>query len=362
MIEARKFVDAIKPYKPGRPIDEVIRELGLTGEVIKLASNENPLGVSPRAAEAIQVHRTSGHIYPDDNCHYLKQRLSEKLGQPSERIIVGNGSVELIELINKAYVNPDDEVIISEPSFIMYRIACLIYGGKRISIPLADWRHDVEAIIAALTPRTKMVILDNPNNPVGTIVPRKVLDSFIHRIPADVIVVIDQAYREYINDSDYPDAMEYVSQRRNVVVLQTFSKIYGLAGLRVGYGIAHPDIIATMMKVHLPFNVNALGQAAAAAALDDQEFVDASFRLNETGKAFLYEAFESLGIKYVPTHGNFVLIDVQRDAREVFEAMQRRGVIIRTVSEYGLPRCLRVTVGTAEQNRRLVTVLKEVLE
>ncbi len=361
MIETRNFISDIKPYKPGKPIEEVARELGLTGEIIKLASNENPYGPSPRAVRAIKEKIKTTNLYPDDNCFYLKKKLCDKFQQPTENLIIGNGSVELIEMLFKAYVNPGDEIVMSEPSFIMYKIACQIYGGRRIAIPLIDYRHNVPALRQAVTSKTKIIILDNPINPTGTIITRAEFDEFIKAIPGNIIVVLDEAYRQYIDDEDYPNGLDYLPVHPNLIVFHTFSKIYGLAGLRVGYGFSSPEIIGNMAKVRLPFNVNLLSQIAASAALDDTDFVQKCFKKNLTGKKFLYREFRKMKLKFVKSWGNFILVDFHRDAREIFEAGQKKGVILRTVYEYNLPTCLRITVGTPEQNRKLVETLKELL-
>lgn len=361
MIELRNFVHNIRPYKPGKPIEEVVRELDIKEEIIKLASNENPLGPSPKAVQAIMQKIDDTNLYPDDNCFYLKKKMEEKFGQPPENIIVGSGSVELIELIFKAYVNPGDEIIMSEPSFIMYKIACQIFGGKRIAIPLKDFRHDIEAMSRSINHKTKIVIVDNPINPTGTIVKKDVFERFIKQLPENVLLVIDEAYREYIEDENYPDTLEYIAKRKNIVILHTFSKIYGLAGLRIGYGFSNPEIIAALMKVRLPFNVNLIAQIAATAALDDTEYVEKSFKNNETGKKYLYQEFDRLKLKYTPTYGNFILVHFNNEAKQVFERAQKRGLILRTVREYGLPNALRITIGTPSQNKKLIEVLKSIL-
>jgi histidinol-phosphate aminotransferase len=360
VIELRSFVKNIRPYKPGKPIEEVVKELGLTCEVIKLASNENPLGTSPKALQAMSAEINNSYLYPDDNCFYLKNKLSSKLGVPVQNTIIGSGSVELIELIFKAYVNPGDEVIMSEPSFIMYKIACQIFGGERIAIPLVNHKHDVESMMRHINKKTKMIIIDNPINPTGTIIEKTAMDTFVDKVPENVILVIDEAYHEYIKDPKYPNGLDYANCR-NVIVLHTFSKIYGLAGLRVGSGFGSEEIISAMMKVRLPFNVNRMAQIAAAAALDDQEFVKLSFDNNETGKDYLYKEFKRLNLKFTPTYGNFILVDFGRDAKDIFEAGQRKGIIMRTVYEYGLPTSLRITIGSPEQNRQLVEVLEQIL-
>jgi histidinol-phosphate aminotransferase len=357
VIKLRSFVNDIRPYKPGKPIEEVVRELGITTEVIKLASNENPLGPSPKAVEAITQRLHEINLYPDDNCFYLKKVMQTKFELPSDRIIVGSGSVELIELIFKAYVNPGDEIIMSDPSFIMYKIACQIYGGRRVAIPLIDFRHDIDSMLQAITDKTKIVILDNPINPTGTIIDEKRFGHFIEQVPEHIICVIDEAYREYIENADYPHTMDYLKRKPNLVLLHTFSKIYGLAGLRVGYGFSSAEIISALMKVRLPFNVNLIAQIGAAAALDDNEFVQKSLGNNEEGKDFLYKELSRLGVGFTPTFGNFILVHFEEQARSVFERLQREGVIARTVLEYGLPNSLRITIGTPGQNERLIKTL-----
>jgi len=361
VIELRNFVKNIRPYKPGKPIEEVTKELGLSGDILKLASNENPLGASPHAIRAMNEKISDSFLYPDDNCYYLKQRLSEKSGIPVSNVIVGSGSVELIELIFKAYVNPRDQVIMSEPSFIMYKIACQIFGGERVAIPLKDYQHNIEAMIEKINAKTKIIIVDNPINPTGTIIKKVEMDHFVDSVPANVILVIDEAYHEYIKEADYPHGLDYLKKHQNIIVLRTFSKIYGLAGLRVGYGFGSEEIIGAMMKVRLPFNVNRIGQIAAGAALGDTDFVRASMESNENGKAYLYREFARLDLKYTPSFGNFILVDFKRDAKEVFEAAQKKGIILRTVYEYGLPTSLRITIGSMGQNERLVKVLQEIV-
>ena len=361
MIELRNFVKNINPYKPGKPIEEVIKELGLTGDIIKLASNENPLGASPLAIRAMSEKITDSYLYPDDNCFYLKHRLSEKFGIPIPSTIVGSGSVELIELIFKAYVNPGDQVIMSEPSFIMYKIACQIFGGERVVVPLKNHAHDIDTMAQKINKKTKIIILDNPINPTGTIIEKEKMDCFVDTVPSNVILVLDEAYHEYIEDDRYPNGLDYLKNHNNIMVLHTFSKIYGLAGLRVGYGFGSEEIVGAMMKVRLPFSVNRIGQIAAGAALGDENFVKLSLDNNEAGKKFLYKEFGRLGLNYTPTFGNFVLVDFKRDAKEIFEAVQGKGIITRTVFEYGLPTSLRITIGSPAQNEQLVKTLQEII-
>ncbi|MGB3339928.1 MAG: histidinol-phosphate transaminase [bacterium] len=361
MIELRNFVHNIRPYKPGRPIEEVVRQLGIKEQIIKLASNENPLGPSPKAVEAITKAAGNVNLYPDDNCFYLKRKMYEKFGQPPENIIIGSGSVELIELIFKAYVNPGDQVIMSEPSFIMYKIACQIFGGERIAIPLRDFRHDIKAMSRAINHKTKIVILDNPINPTGTIIKKDEFESFLKQLPESVLLVLDEAYREYIEDDNYPDSLQYINKHNNIIILHTFSKIYGLAGLRVGYGFSNPEIIGALMKVRLPFNVNLIAQIAATAALDDTEYVKKSLQNNEAGKKYLYQELNRLKLRYTPTYGNFILVHFACDVEQLFEKAQQKGLILRTVREYGLPNSLRITIGTPAQNRKLIDNLQNII-
>lgn len=361
MIELRNFIQNIRPYKPGRPIEEVVRQLGIKEEIIKLASNENPLGPSPMAVQAIMKSVDNINLYPDDNCFYLKKKMHEKFGQPAENIIIGSGSVELIELIFKAYVNPSDQVIMSEPSFIMYKIACQIFGGERVAIPLKNFRHDIETMSRAINHKTKIVIIDNPINPTGTIVKKDEFDRFLKKLPENVLLVLDEAYREYIEDDHYPNSFEYIVKHKNIIVLHTFSKIYGLAGLRVGYGFSNPEIIGALMKVRLPFNVNIIAQIAATAALDDTEYVQKSFQNNETGKNYLYGELDRLKLKYTPSYGNFILVHFDGDVKQVFEKAQEKGLILRTVREYGLPNSLRITIGTPSQNKKLIDSFQSII-
>jgi histidinol-phosphate aminotransferase len=357
----RPNLAGIKPYKPGRPIEEVIRELKLKGDVIKLASNENPLGPSPKARAAMRRVIGEMQLYPDDNCFYLKQRLAAKFGVRENEIIMGNGSVEIILFAALAYLSPNEGAVISDGAFIMYRIATQVVGGQIISTPMKDYTHDLEAMAGAIQPNTRLVYIANPNNPTGTIVKRKEFAEFMTRVPDHVLVVVDEAYREYISDPEYPDSLEYLRAGRNIMILRTFSKIYGLAGLRIGYAFARPELLADISKMRLPFNVSRVGQAAARAALDDVTHIKRSIATNEAGKAYLYDAFRKLGLDFVPTYGNFVFVDFARDSLELFDKLQRKGVIARPIREYGFPNALRISIGTEPQNVKLVRALSSVL-
>lgn len=359
---AKPNLAGIKPYKPGKPIEEVIRELRLRGEVIKLASNENPLGPSPKALTAMRRAIDEMHLYPDDNCFYLKHRLAERFGVSPDEIILGAGSVEIILMAALAYLGPSQSAVMSDGAFIMYRIATQIAGGQIIATPMRNYAHDLEAMAAAIRSDTRLVYIANPNNPTGTIVRNREFARFMARVPDSILVVLDEAYREYIDDPEYPDAFEYLRKGRSIMILRTFSKIYGLAGLRIGYGFAPRAIMSDVAKMRLPFNISRIGQVAALAALDDERHVRRSAEENRAGKEYLYSAFQKLGLQFVPSYGNFILVEFGRDALPVFEQLQRRGVIVRPVREYGFPNALRISIGTERQNRRLIRTLRAVLK
>ncbi|MGQ9708505.1 MAG: histidinol-phosphate transaminase [bacterium] len=359
---ARPNIERVIPYKPGRPVEEVIRELGLKGPVVKLASNENPLGPSPKALFALRRVLPQLHYYPEDTCFYLRQRLCELFNVDYESTIVGNGSVDLIYLTCLAYLEPEDEMLISAGSFISAKIGGTIMNANVIAIPTKDYRHDLGRILDAITPRTKLIYLDNPINPLGTIVTKKEFGEFMERVPEQVLVVLDEAYAEYITSRDYPRGLDYYNRNYNILVLRTFSKIYGLAGLRLGYGFAKPQIIQTLNKVRLPFNANRAAQAAGLAALSDIRHINRSRKINEAGKTLFYKEFKRLKLFYLESHANFVFVNFAIDSQSVFEALQRKGVITRTVKEYGFPTALRVSVGKESDNRRFLKALNETLE
>lgn len=357
----KKNVQEISPYVPGKPIDEVRRELGLKGEILKLASNENPLGPSPLALAALRKGIKEVHLYPDDGCVLLGRRLAEHLGVAEDQLIFGNGSVDIIDFIIKTFVAPGDHVVLAEGAFIMYRIAARVADARVTAVPLKAQAHDLDAMAAAIDGSTRVCFIANPNNPTGTMVTTDQVRAFMAKVPRSCVVVFDEAYCEYIDRPDFPDTIRLMRDWPNAIVLRTFSKIYGLAGLRVGYGVACPELIAAVRKVRLPFNVGLLSQLACRAAIGDRRHVARSRRVNAAGKAYLYKQFKAMGLPYVPSEGNFVLIDCGRDSQPVFLAMQQLGVIVRPVKNYGMPTQLRVTVGTPAQNRRLAAGLKRVL-
>jgi histidinol-phosphate aminotransferase len=350
----------LKPYVPGKPIEEAQREYGLT-DFCKLASNENALGPSPLALAAIRDAAVNVGLYPDAACYQLTRDLAAHWGVEPENLIIGNGSDEIIQFLGLAFVQPGDEVLTARPSFVRYEAAAVLNGGIPVEVPLRNHRFDLEAMAERLSDRTRVIFIANPNNPTGTMVTRAEVERFLDRVPEQAIVAMDEAYFEYVDSPDFPDSWEYVRQGRNVFVLRTFSKIYGLAGLRVGYGMARPELIRYLHQVREPFNVNSLAQAAACASLRDPDQVERSRRMNREGKAMLEAAFDAMGLPYAPTEANFILVDVKRDSRDIYEALLRRGVIVRTGDVFGLPTHLRVTIGTAAQNERFLQALRAVL-
>lgn len=346
-------------YEPGKPIEYVARELGLDPEgIIKLASNENPFGPSPKAVAAAKTALEQGELYPDGGCFDLRQKLAEHWKLGADQFVIGNGSNEIIELLGHAFVGPGDEVVMATPAFVVYKLVTLLFGAKAIEVPLRDWRHDLDAIAAAITPRTKLVFVCSPNNPTGTANTEAELLEFARKLPPHVVAVFDEAYAEYVENA--PDLRMLIAEGRNVVCLRTFSKIYGLASLRVGYGYASAELCGLLNRVRQPFNVNAIGQAAAIAALDDRDFAANCARENRTGLAQIEDGCRQLRLTAVPSVANFILIKVGEGIR-VFEELQRRGIIVRPVKSYGLPEWVRVTVGTHEQNVRLLSELAAVI-
>lgn len=356
---ARPNIFHIPPYVPGKPIEEVRQVLGLT-DVIKLASNENALGPSAKALAALAREAARASFYPDAGAALLREALAARLGLSVGEIIVGNGSDEIIRLAAEALLGPEDEAVICRPTFGEYLYAVQLLGARPVLVHSPDGQ-DVEAVLSALTPRTRMVFLCNPNNPTGTMIGRERFASFLAALPEGVLVVYDTAYQDYAEAEDFPDGLGQVRAGAPVLVLRTFSKLYGLAGLRVGYGCGPAGLIDLLYRVKEPFNANLLAQAAALAALEDSEHVARTLAMNKAGKQQIYEGLAALGLAYLPSQANFVLLDLGRDGRGVYEALLRRGVIVRPAADFGLPRHLRVTVGTAEQNARFLRALGEVL-
>ncbi len=344
-------------YEPGKPIEYVARELGLDpASIIKLASNENPFGPSPRALAAAEKALRQGQLYPDGGCTELRQKLGEAYGFPADQFIVGNGSNEILELLGHVFLGPGDEAIMGSPAFVVYKLVTLLFGAKAVEVPLRDFRHDLAALARAVTPRTKLVFVGCPNNPTGTVNGEAELLAFARALPDHVVLAFDEAYAEYQEHA--PDLRPLIREGRKVVCLRTFSKIYGLASLRVGYGYTTAEMAGLLNRVRQPFNVNAIGQAAAIAALDDREFTARCARDNRTGLRQLEAGATRLGLEWVPSDANFLLIKVGAGAAW-FDALQKRGIIVRPLKPYGMPEWIRITVGTAAQNERLLAEMAE---
>jgi histidinol-phosphate aminotransferase len=357
---ANENILGIAPYEPGKPIEELERELNIQNP-IKLASNENPLPPSDRVQKAIIAALASLDRYPDGSGFYLRQALAKKHGVMPDQVVLGNGSNELIELLVRTFLRPGDEAVVPHPSFVVYPMIVQAAGGVRVMVMLKDFRLDLEAMARAITPMTKIVFVANPNNPTATIVTKDEVEHFMARVPERTIVVFDEAYIEFAMGPDFPDTLSYVKQGRKVIVLRTFSKAASLAGLRVGYGIADADAVALMNRIRQPFNVNSLGQVAALAALEDDNHVLECIRTIEAGRHYLYDEFNALGVKYVPSRANFILVDVGRSASDIYQRLLKEGVIVRPMTPFGMESALRITVGTPQENRRLVKALKKVL-
>jgi histidinol-phosphate aminotransferase len=356
----REGVEDLVPYPPGKPIEELERELGIKGS-IKLASNENPLGPSPLAVKAIMDKVHTLNRYPDGSGFYLKQKLSEKFGLPPERIILGNGSNELIELIIRTFLSPGEAVVQPFPTFLVYEKVVKGAGGKMISVPLSRFHLDLEGMLEAVTPETKIIFINNPNNPTGSMIPKEEMIRFLQRIPEGILIALDEAYIEFVSDDSVANGLDLLKDYPLLVVLRTFSKLYGLAGLRIGYGFASERVVDYMNRVRQPFNANTLAQAAAIGGLDDAEFVTRTLRVIREGLEYLYGELDRMGLEYIPTHTNFFLIRVPGGGKKTFERMLRDGVIIRAMDSYSLPEFIRVNVGLPEENERFIQALKKVL-
>ncbi len=360
MIKPPSYISDIKPYIPGKPIEELERELGIKDSV-KLASNENPLGPSPVALKALLDDLTTSkssnslNRYPDGSGYYLKSALAEKLSVSPEEIILGNGSNELIDIAVRTFLQPGDEAVMASPSFVVYPLDVQAAGGRSVKVPLKNYTHDLDAMGDAVTSKTRMVFVANPNNPTGTINKQDEFDRLMKRIPDGVLVVVDEAYYEYVTDPDYADSLKYFGDGRDILILRTFSKIYGLAGLRIGYGIAKNGIVAEMNKLRPPFNTNSLAQKAAMYALKDIDHISTTKEANETGKRYLYRELDSLGLKYVPTQTNFIYMPLGQDANIFYNKLLRQGVIVRPAG----PQEIRVTIGLPEENIRFIEALKK---
>jgi histidinol-phosphate aminotransferase len=355
VIRPPEYVLGIRPYVPGKPIEELERELGIT-DSIKLASNENPLGPSPEALKAIAGCLHDLNRYPDGSGYYLKQALSSSHSVSEEEIILGNGSNELLDIAARTFLRPGDEAVMAAPSFVVYSMAVQAVGGKAVQVPLKNYAHDLDAMAAAITPKTRMIFIANPNNPTGTINRKDEFDRLMEKVTGDMLVVLDEAYYEYVTDPEYADSMKYLHAEENVLILRTFSKIYGLAGLRLGYGIAKKEILLDMNRLREPFNTNSIAQKAAVAALGDKAHIARSRSVNEEGKKYLYHELGAMGVAHVPTQANFIYITLD-DSAAVNDNLLSLGVIVRPMG----PKAIRVTIGLPEENRRFIEALKKVM-
>ena len=357
MLPLSPFLKTLPTYQPGRPIEEVARELGLPAEsIIKVASNENPFGPSPLAQAALQKAIAGVNLYPDGNAFYLKQKLAAKLGVETANLVLGNGSNEIIEFVSHALLAPGTDIVVSQYCFAIYPIVAKMLGASVITVPAKDYGHDLPAMLKAITNKTRIVFVANPNNPTGTLVPREELIDFVNRVPDDVLLVLDEAYIEFLDDPVDLIPLVRLGARKNLILMRTFSKIYGLAGLRIGYGIAPAELASALEKIRQPFNVNLLSQTAALAALDDDAHVRKTRQNNFNGLEFFMKAFRELKLEYVPSYANFILVRVG-DGQKVFNVMQKLGVITRPMGGYQLPEWIRISIGTPEENRRTLESL-----
>ena len=354
---AHEHVLKLIAYEPGKPVEELAREMGLQpSDIIKLASNENPLGPSPKALAAMRDALDRSHFYPDGGGWALRSAIAEKLGLARENVVLGNGSNELIEFIGHAFLRPGDEVVTARHAFAVYALMAQLFGAKTVEVPDPGYTHDLDAMLAAITPRTRQVFVANPNNPTGTLVDQAAIDRFMAAVPEHVLVIFDEAYYEFLDTP--PDTLKYVREGRNVLVMRTFSKIQGLANLRIGYGLAPREIAEVLQKTRQPFNANGIAQAGALAGLLDEDHMQKTRELTHEGRDYLQAEFAAMGLEFVPSFANFVLVRVG-DGDKVFQALLRRGLIVRAMRSYKLPEWIRVSVGTMEQNRRLIAELHQ---
>jgi len=352
-----KHIQQIPAYKSENPAEEIERELGL--KVVQLGMNENPFGPSPKAVEAARVHMEEVAPYPDDSGFFLRKKLAAHYNISMDDIIISSGSSDILSMAYHVVMDPRAEVLTGEASFVVYYQLANTLNMPIIRVPMNEYAFDLDAMASRITANTKLIVIANPNNPTGTMIGRDSLDRFIRKVPEDVLVILDEAYVEYVNDSGYPDSLKYVRAGRSVLILRTFSKVFGLAGLRIGYGISTPDVIATLYKVRMAFNTNTVAQVAALAAWDDHEHVRRSVEMNRAGMKQLYSALGKRGLKYIPSFANFVLVELGRPARETTAALHKQGVIVRPA--WGCPTCMRVSVGTHDQNERFLSALDHVL-
>jgi histidinol-phosphate aminotransferase len=357
--KANQWLNDLVSYVPGKPIEDVARELGLEpSQIVKLASNENPLGPSPIAVKAMQEALLKANFYPDGGGYHLRVGIAQKFGLNIDNVMLGNGSNEIIEFLGHAFLQPGDNIVTAEHAFVVYKIMAKLFGAETVGVPDPNLTHDLPGMAAAINDRTKLVYIGNPNNPTGTMVGEEELDRFIERVPESIVIALDEAYYEFLPKP--PDTLKYLKDRPNVIVLRTFSKIQGLAGLRIGYGLAHPDLIRLLQKTRQPFNVNSIAQIGALAGLQDDEHQAKTREVTRQGREFVEGEFRKRDLEYVPSVANFVLVKVGK-GQEVFRRLLQRGMIVRAMDEYKLPEWIRVSVGTPEQNRRFFEDLDQVL-
>ena len=360
MIAPNEYVSSLVPYIPGKPVQELERELGIRN-AIKLASNENPLGPSPLAVKAMRKALTSVNMYPDGDAYYIKHKLADKLNVRPECLIFGNGSNDVIDIISRTFMKPGDEAVMGEYGFIVFPIVTQAVGARAVVSPMPDLIHNLEDFYSRITSKTRAVFIANPNNPTGTIVRRQELEWFLEMGPDDIVVVIDEAYFEYVDEPEYPNSLDYQDFGKSVITVRTFSKIYGLAGLRLGYGVSSPEIISPMHRVRQPFNANLLAQVAAFAALDDHDHLSKAKIINRDGLDYLSRELKKIKLSFTRSFSNFILIDLKSDPISVYNSLLKLGVIVRPVINYGLGTHLRVTVGLLEENERFIWAIKKVL-
>lgn len=358
-LRAHEHIQKLVAYEPGKPVEELAREMGLApGDIIKLASNENPLGPSPRAIEAMRAALDRAHFYPDGGGWALRGAIAESLGLERENVVLGNGSNEIIEFAGHAFLRPGDEVIVARHAFAVYGLVAQLFGARVVEVEDPGFRHDLRAMRAAVTPRTRLLFVANPNNPTGTRTDNAAIAELLEDLPENVLVVFDEAYVEFLDDP--PNLPEQVRRGRPILILRTFSKILGLAGLRIGYGLAPAPLAAMLQKTRQPFNANAIAQAGAIAGLHDREHLERTRAITRAGRDFLESGFRRLGVEYIPSCANFVLVRVG-DGDRVFQALLERGIIVRAMRSYKLPEWIRVSVGTEDQNRRFLEAFEEIL-
>ncbi|MBV37028.1 MAG: histidinol-phosphate transaminase [Rickettsiales bacterium] len=355
---ANSGVQELHPYQPGKPISELERELGITN-IVKLASNENPIGISSMAQAAMEKEFSELARYPDANGYYLKAKIAERVGVDINQITLGNGSNDVLELIARVFVSPEHEVIFSQHAFVVYPIVTQAIGAKKVVIPAKDWGHDLEATAAAITPNTRMIFIANPNNPTGTWVKSAELKAFMDKVPEDVLVILDEAYYEYVEDKDYPQTIPWIKEYPNLIVTRTFSKAYGLAGVRAGYAVANEEITGLINRPRQPFNMNSLALAAAEAVLDDHAYLQKALDVNKAGMEQLEAVFKELNYDYIPSVTNFITVDMGKPAGPIYQHMLEQGVIVRPVANYEMPNHLRVSIGLEEENAKFIRVLRE---